>query len=68
MNGTDVKQIAASGTRRVLGLKRDPLAHLGVLQRAILLRVLESDEPGGVSVRSIVRSVAHHNATLEDIG
>ncbi|KAI0831317.1 hypothetical protein BC628DRAFT_1415836 [Trametes gibbosa] len=63
---------ASLGARRVPGLKRDPLAHLGVLERAILLKILSSDASAdskeGVSCRTIVRAVAHYNATQDEIG
>ncbi|KAI0374902.1 hypothetical protein BV20DRAFT_961124 [Pilatotrama ljubarskyi] len=59
----------ASGSRRVSALRRDPYAHLTVLQRAILLQILNApvtDEE--VSMETIVRGISHHDAAPAQIG
>ncbi|KAI0362111.1 hypothetical protein OH77DRAFT_19500 [Trametes cingulata] len=65
----DVISPLASGSRRASGLRRDPYAHLTVLQRAILLQILNTPPSGeGVSVVAIVRGISHHDATEDQIG
>ncbi|KAI0721079.1 hypothetical protein C8T65DRAFT_632160 [Cerioporus squamosus] len=55
--------------RRQSGIKRDPYAHLTVLQRAILLQILNTQyTEDGSDVFTISRGVAHHNPTAEQIG
>ncbi|KAI0670371.1 hypothetical protein C8Q78DRAFT_1079344 [Trametes maxima] len=66
-----VAQAQASGSRRASGLRPDPYGHLTVLQRAILLLILNTsaatDSAEGVSVDTIVRGVAHHEFTTVQI-
>ncbi|KAI0664796.1 hypothetical protein C8Q70DRAFT_939770 [Cubamyces menziesii] len=62
---------SASGTPasgRVLGLRRDPYAQLSILERAILLQILNAPpSEKGVNVRTITRGISHHNATQAKI-
>ncbi|TFK91041.1 hypothetical protein K466DRAFT_660376 [Polyporus arcularius HHB13444] len=67
----DMRAQGSSGGagRRQSGIKRDPYAHLTVLQRAILLQILNTQyAEGGSDVFTISRGVAHHNPTAEQIG
>ncbi|KAH9901397.1 hypothetical protein C8Q73DRAFT_677698 [Cubamyces lactineus] len=60
---------ASGGTPgRASGLRRDPYAQLSVLERAILLQILNAPaSEGGVNFRTITRGVSHHNATFKGI-
>ncbi|RPD80078.1 hypothetical protein L226DRAFT_530266 [Lentinus tigrinus ALCF2SS1-7] len=62
-------QGSSGGSRRKSGIKRDPYAHLTVLQRAILLQILNTQHgETGSDVFTISRGVAHHNPSAEQIG
>ncbi|KAI0647062.1 hypothetical protein C8Q79DRAFT_957593 [Trametes meyenii] len=69
-----VAQVQASNSRRASGLRRDPYGHLTVLQRAIILLILNAStatattSAEGVSVIAIVHGVAHHEVTCVQIG
>ena len=66
LNPTPITGTPASG--RVLGLRRDPYAQLSILERAILLQILNAPpSEKGVNVRTITRGISHHNATQAKI-
>ncbi|KAI0336550.1 hypothetical protein GY45DRAFT_1315943 [Cubamyces sp. BRFM 1775] len=70
---TPTRQPPASSANGAIGaglrpLRRDPYAQLSVLERAILLQILNAPpSEGGVSVRTIARGVSHHNVTQQKV-
>ncbi|KAI0780922.1 hypothetical protein BD413DRAFT_15623 [Trametes elegans] len=60
----------APGSRRASGLRRDPYANLTVLERAILLQILNATNASAeaVSMLTIVRGVSHHEVSAGQIG
>ncbi|KAI8998627.1 hypothetical protein BD414DRAFT_533462 [Trametes punicea] len=56
-------------TPRATGVRRDPHDDLTVLERAILLQIFNANPAqGGVSLKTIVRGVCHHDVTATQIG
>ncbi|KAI1795869.1 hypothetical protein LXA43DRAFT_989837 [Ganoderma leucocontextum] len=58
-----------AGKRRQPGIKRDPFADLTVLQRAILLQLMNTPpSEDGTDVTAIAMGVSHHDVTPGQIG
>ena len=61
--------VETSGKRRQPGVKRDPYADLTVLQRAIILQLMNAPPSElGTHVSAIAIGVSHHDVTPDQVG